>query len=129
MPDVIDIDVVENLAEARGDDIEQASIEIEVAESEYRVVDHAASIVFEDQLPIMMLQALVVRYRIVVEGQQRAWGDRAKQQPGREIEAIKAAWQVRSFHTAVNLVGTDQPRARSNILAHRRPCSGLEFRQ
>ena len=59
----------DDLGDKRGDDVEQAAIEVEIVEVEQREVSHAAGVVGDDQFAVVLLHAFIIADAIVAKGQ------------------------------------------------------------
>src|ERR1700730_15175092 len=88
MAQIVGIDR-DKMAEADGNDIEHASIEIKVLEAEEALVPEAARIVGDDQFAVVMLHSFIVGDRIALVGQQRDEHERRQEHDGGDIMGLE----------------------------------------
>ena len=87
-------------------DVEQATIEIEIVVMEQRLVGEAADVIGDDQLAIMLLHAFVVGDRIGVEGDECQHQQDGEQRRDRQIIADRRMRQARARIDA-SAIGVD----------------------
>jgi hypothetical protein len=80
----------QELLQPDGDEIEQAAVETKIAEMKQRLVGKAGGIVGDDHLAVALLYFLVVRDRVVLEGEKYECHERGEEQPRRQVEFVHA---------------------------------------
>ena len=78
-----------DLCEADRDHVEQTTIEIEIFVGEEVAIDKAAAVISDDQLAVVMLNALIVGDRVVAESEQRNDCDGRQQQAGGDVVRVR----------------------------------------
>ena len=106
------------ILQAKGDEIEQAAIEIKISEMKHRLIDEAAPIIGDDQLGIALLHLFVVGDRVVAKRVGDENDQRAEQNRCHCVVTVGASQAVVELRAASeppprnhnrNTIGESQP--------------------
>jgi hypothetical protein len=98
----------QKLFQSDGDEIEQPAVQIKIAEMKQCLVGKARGVVGDDHLAVALLYLLVVRDRIVLEGEKHECHQRGEEQRRDQVEFVRAREPAQQ-RDALPAVRPDEP--------------------